>query len=77
MSIVFRLQPGAFGPETIAAMVQVLEAASIGLQDTSQSQLAREVIARRILAAASFGECDPDRLLEAALSKARAAGAHG
>ena len=77
MSIVFRLQPGAFGHETIAAMVQVLEAASIGLQGTGQPQLAREVIARRILAAASVGECDPDSLLEAALSKTRAAGAHG
>jgi hypothetical protein len=59
--------PGAFAPEAIAAMSEVLEAAVKELQDIGQSNVVREVIAGRIIAAARFGERDPVRLLEAAL----------
>jgi hypothetical protein len=37
--------------------------------DTDQPEVAREVIAGRIIAAARLGERDPARLLEAALRK--------
>lgn len=61
------IKPGVFEPETIAVMVQALEAACKELPDTSQPQIMREIIARRIVAAASTGELDPARLREAAL----------
>jgi hypothetical protein len=61
--------PGAFDPEAIAAMTEVLDAAYKKLGDTDQPEVAREVIAGRIIAAARFGERDPVRLLEAALGK--------
>jgi hypothetical protein len=61
------MQPGAFEPETIAAMSEALEAALKELQDTRQ--LVPEVIASRIIAAAKLGERDPVRLREAALRK--------
>jgi hypothetical protein len=56
------IQPGGFGPEVIAAMSEALEAAC-----KERPQVAREVIARRIIAAAKFGERDPMRLREAAI----------
>ena len=46
-------------------MSEALEAALEELQDTGQPRLAREVVARRIIAAARFGECDPVRSREA------------
>ncbi|SRR6266436_1834338 len=58
--------PGAFGPDAIAAMSEVLEAAFKELQDSGQ-YVVREVVAGRIIAAARFGERDPARLIEAAL----------
>jgi hypothetical protein len=61
------MQPGAFEPETIAAMSEALEAALKELQDTRQ--LVPEVMASRIIAAAKLGERDPVRLREAALRK--------
>jgi len=61
---------GAFGPEVIAAMSEALEAACKELgDDIDQSEVAREVIARRIIAAAKLGERDPVRLQTAALRK--------
>ncbi len=63
------LCPGAFEPEVIAAMSEVLEAALKELQDTGQPNVAPEVIAGRIIAAAKLGERDPVRLREAALRK--------
>jgi hypothetical protein len=60
--------PGAFGPEAIAAMGEAFDAACKKLGD-SQPEVAREVVAGRIIAAARFGERDPVRLLEAALRK--------
>jgi hypothetical protein len=63
------IAPGAFDPETIATMSEVLEAACEKVGDTDQPEVAREVIAGRIIAAAKLGERDPARLLEAALRK--------
>jgi hypothetical protein len=70
MQIRSLVQPGAFGPEAIAAMGEALEAALKELQDTGQSDVMREVIAGRIIAAARLGERDPARLRAAALSGA-------
>jgi hypothetical protein len=63
------IQPGAFGPKTLATMSEALDAACKVLGEVGQPEVAREVIAVRILAAARFGERDPTRLLEAALRK--------
>ena len=63
------LQPGAFEPEAIAAMGEAFDAACKELAETGQAEVAREVIAGRIIAAARFGERDPVRLREAALRK--------
>jgi hypothetical protein len=38
------MQPGAFGPEAIAAMSEALDAALKALQDTGQSDVVREII---------------------------------
>ena len=61
-------QPGAFDPEAIAAMTEAFDVACEKLRDTDQPEVAREVIAGRIVAAARLGERDPARLLEAALA---------
>ncbi len=61
------IQPGAFEPEAIAAMSEAFVAACEKLDDSGQPEVAREVIAGRIIAAARLGERDPARLLEAAL----------
>jgi hypothetical protein len=58
---------GAFGPEAIAEMNEILDAAFEKLQDSGEPDVVREIIAMRIIAAAKLGERDPARLLEAAL----------
>jgi hypothetical protein len=63
------VEPGAFDPEAIAAMTEAFDAACEKLADSDQPEVAREVIAGRIIAAARFGERDPARLLGAALPK--------
>jgi hypothetical protein len=60
---------GAFSPEAIAKMSEVLDAAFEKLRDTGEPDVVREGIAMRIIAAARFGERDPARLLEAALRR--------
>jgi len=60
--IISSVGPDAFGPETVAAMGEAYQAAV-----ASQPNAVHEVIARRIIAAARFGERDPVRLREAAL----------
>ena len=60
---------GAFGPEAITEMSEVLDAAFQEFQDTGEPHIVRELIATRIIAAAKLGERDPARLLEAALRK--------
>jgi hypothetical protein len=62
------MQPGAFDPEVTAAMGVAFEAALKELQDTGRPDVMGEVIARRIVAAARFGERDPARLRAAALA---------
>jgi hypothetical protein len=69
MSIRSFMQPGAFEPEAIAVMSEAFEAAIKELQDTGD--VMREVIAGRIIAAATLGERDPARLLVAALARPR------
>jgi hypothetical protein len=61
--------PGAFDPEAIAAMSEAFEAALTQLHAAGQPNVAPEVIAGRIIAAATFGERDPFRLRAAALRK--------
>jgi hypothetical protein len=53
----------------IAAMTEAFDAACEKLGDSGQHEVPREVIAGQIIAAARLGECDPARLLEAALRK--------
>ena len=62
------IQASAFDPEAIAVMSEAFEAACKELNDTGRPNVAREVIAGRIIAAAKLGERDPVRLREAALS---------
>jgi hypothetical protein len=67
MSIHSFVTPGVFDPEALAAMGEAFDAACKALDDTGQPQIVREVIAQRIVEAASHGERDPVRLREAAL----------
>ena len=61
--------PGVFfEPGVIGLMSEALEAACKALRDAGQHEAVREVIARRIIAAASIGERDPVRLCAAALA---------
>jgi hypothetical protein len=63
------VQPGAFDAEATAAMTEAFDAACEKLGDTDQPEVARGVIAGRIIAAARLGERDPACLLEATLRK--------
>lgn len=67
MTIHSFVEPGAFEPEAISAMIEALDAACERLGDIDQPEVAREIIAVRIITAASFGERNPGRLLKAAL----------
>jgi hypothetical protein len=58
-----------FGPEAIAEMGEILDAAFEKLQHTGEPDVVRELIAMRIIAAARLGERDPARLLKAALRR--------
>jgi hypothetical protein len=69
MSIRSFIQPGAFEPEAIAVMSEAFEAAIKELQDTGD--VMREVVAGRIIAAATLGERDQVRLRAAALTQPR------
>jgi hypothetical protein len=60
-------KPGAFEPETTEAMGKAFDAAIKDLRDTCQPQFVREIIALRIIEAATLGEHDPIRLRDAAL----------
>ncbi len=67
MTIIPFVRPGAFEPDEVAVMTEAFDAACRELHDTGQPHVVREVLAQRIIAAASNGERDPERLLEAAL----------
>ena len=56
-----------FEPDVITLMGEALEAACKALDDSDRQVETREIIARRIIAAARFGERDPVRLRTAAL----------
>jgi hypothetical protein len=71
------MQPGAFGPEVIAAMGEALEAALKELQHTGPTDVVREIVAGRIIGAARLGERDPARLRAAARPDTRPAAAAG
>jgi hypothetical protein len=49
------IQPGAFDPEAIGAMIEAFDAACEKLGDIDQPEVAREVIAGRIIARAKLG----------------------
>jgi hypothetical protein len=62
------IRPGVFfEPEVIGLMGEALETAC-KLIDVGQHETAREIMARRIIAAASIGERDPVRLRAVALA---------
>jgi hypothetical protein len=67
--MLFRSFIGAFGPEELAAMSEALEAACKELRNAGQPEMVREIVARRIILAARFGERAPVRLREAALDR--------
>jgi hypothetical protein len=69
MSIRIYVAPGVFGPEAIATMSEAFDAACKMVNHTGQpSDVLREVLAQRIIAAATSGERDPVRLRAAALA---------
>jgi hypothetical protein len=51
-----------FDDQTTSLLGAVYDAVCVGLKDTSQPDIVREIIARRIVEAAKKGERDPDRL---------------
>jgi hypothetical protein len=56
------IQSGAFDAEAIGAMAEAFDAACEKLGDIDQLEVAREVIAGRIIATARLGERNPARL---------------
>ena len=61
--------PGVFESEVVAAMSEAFEAACEVLENARQPEVIREIIAKRIVSAATIGERDPVRLLAAALAE--------
>jgi hypothetical protein len=57
-----------FDDEATRLMGEAFDGACKGLRDTGQSALVREIIARRIIKAATKGERDPARLRAAGLA---------
>jgi hypothetical protein len=57
-----------FDDEATRLMGEAFDAACKGLRDTGQPALVREIIARRIIRAATKGERDPARLRAAGLA---------
>jgi hypothetical protein len=68
MSIEPSTESGVFEPEATAAMGEAFDAACEELHCTTQPEGVRELIARLVIAAASRGELNPDRLLMVALA---------
>ncbi len=67
MAIVPFPKQSVFEPDAVAVMSEAFDAACRELRDTSNPQVVREIIAERIITAASLGERDPIRLRTAAL----------
>jgi hypothetical protein len=57
----------SFDPETTHVMAQAFERACVVLQSSSQPELVREIIAKRIIEVAQPGERDPEKLCVRAL----------
>jgi hypothetical protein len=57
----------AFDPQAIQSMEAAYEKACRGLASGNSARLVREVIAKRVISAATDGERDPDRLCALAL----------
>jgi hypothetical protein len=57
-----------FDDEATRIMGEAFDAASKGLHDSGQTALVREIIAKRIIKAATRGERDPARLRAAGLA---------
>lgn len=62
---------GAFDDATTRIMGEAFDAACKELRDTGQPAVVREIMARRIIAAAHKGERDVGRLTEAASAALR------
>ena len=58
-----------FEPEVVALMSEAFDAVCEVLHDVDQPEVVREIVARRIITAARFGERDPVRLRVAALAE--------
>jgi hypothetical protein len=58
----------AFDPETLEALGKAYDMALAALRDIGQPEIVREVLARRIIAAARSGERDPAALGAIALA---------
>lgn len=70
------LDGGAFSPEILQAMATAFERALAQLRDSGQSDVVKEVLAKRIIDLARHGETDPTRLCDGALKALpRASGA--
>jgi hypothetical protein len=63
------MEGGRFQPEAIVAMRTAYEASLKELRHTGEPKLVLEMIAKRIIAAASGGERDPVSLRETALPR--------
>ena len=57
-----------FDPDAVAIMSSAFDAALASLNDQNQSSTVREIIAKRIIAAAMKGERDPERLRQEAIN---------
>ena len=57
-----------FDPDAVAIMSSAFDAALASLNDQNQSPTVREIIAKRIIAAAMKGERDPERLRQEAIN---------
>jgi hypothetical protein len=67
MSIRSFVTPEVSDPEALAAMDKAFDAAFDALDDMGQPKIVLEIIAQRIMEAASRGERDPVGLVKAAL----------
>lgn len=61
------LETNVFDAETTRLLGWVFDSVAVELHDKGQPAIVREVIAKRIIAAARRGERDPDRLRAAVL----------
>ena len=56
-----------FDLQTVSLMKAALEEAWASLPQSEQARSSRSLLGQRILRAAAEGECDPERLIQAAL----------